>query len=524
MIKKLYNILLISLVILISLITPSIAWNGSTGTFSTDYPITQIRPSHKAVSFQQVTFDFEVGRISGTDWGQFQVNSTKLNNFTKACSGYINVFLQNNLRSGLSWVVENMFIPADEETKCLTVDKKEIRAALRKDPFNSSARRFMSILKINRSFISSYFDLRPGDIGEGTVASVLATVLFSRQPLPIVADIMALAEAYEPAVFNVKQVIDNAEGDLSGSEEPTAPSSAVVYNSELVGFPPPETTTFDPFPDLLFPIEVIQTTATNINAGLNQCVPMAHANALQYLENRYNNLPLVWSLPHPPVRGIGKVSAAGDVLFWEPIPSWSLVANVDTYTRRNEVKNMNTGLASSRCKNIRGVMGYLAEFGESAQVVFRHQGVHPSGVEVTYGDKQADALAKCDSSTINLGGYTSTSEEENPTWEWIYDQLEKGRSVVMSFSRYDVVGNWKSGHMVRVYGAGRYNNKEYLFTIDDGDQGNNFDGLRKQAWEVADNNQPGGAGIPNERLEMSGTNWEITFAMSMEAKPTLVIP
>ena len=58
----------------------------------------------------------------------------------------------------------------------------------------------------------------------------------------------------------------------------------------------------------------------------------------------------------------------------------------------------------------------------------------------------------------------------------------------------------------------------------EGDQGLNNNGLQTTQWEVADNSQPGFAGIPNGRLELGGTNWEIEFAMSAETKPTLLIP
>jgi hypothetical protein len=41
---------------------------------------------------------------------------------------------------------------------------------------------------------------------------------------------------------------------------------------------------------------------------------------------------------------------------------------------------------------------------------------------------------------------------------------------------------------------------------------------------VADTGQPGLGGIPDGQLNMNGSSWEIEFATSTEAKPTLLIP
>ena len=42
--------------------------------------------------------------------------------------------------------------------------------------------------------------------------------------------------------------------------------------------------------------------------------------------------------------------------------------------------------------------------------------------------------------------------------------------------------------------------------------------------EVADLNTPGTPGVPDGRLELGGTGWEIGFVLSAKAKPTLLIP
>ncbi len=425
------------------------------------------------MTFQQVTFHFDAGRVVGSDWGQFQVDPRRLALFTEECGGYINVFTYSDSRRDPDWVVENMRVDPPENKACIDPEKRDVELGIFMDPFsrNSSA-----AILTKEPPMSTYFDLRPEEVGTGMADKVLATVLFSRQPLPFVSDLLRMVKKFRPHSFKVEQVIDNAEGDLSGQDSVRSTASPVFEGPiALVGQPPQASSPpAGPPSDLLFPIEIIQSKFPNINAANNQCVPMAHANALMYLEYRYNHLPLKWDVPHFAIRGIGRVLTSGDIVFWEPIPPNSVIARVDTLTMRSGVFNLDTGGGSDRCQNIRGVMGYLGNFGNMANVKFRHQ----DDIAV-YGDG-----GSCDSDSFlfMLDGISSQKEGDKPTWEWMFDQLQKGRSVVMSFGRYDSAGTWKSGHMVRVYGALKLNNKKYLHTLDDGDQGNNYDGLRTQTW------------------------------------------
>jgi hypothetical protein len=70
----------------------------------------------------------------------------------------------------------------------------------------------------------------------------------------------------------------------------------------------------------------------------------------------------------------------------------------------------------------------------------------------------------------------------------------------------------------------RASRESYLYTLDDSNQGPNATGLRNQVWEVSDTGQPGFGGMPDGQLNMNGSSWEIEFATSAEAKPTLLIP
>ena len=492
---------------------------------SQDSPIQQILPNQKIVAFQQVDFDFEVGRIYETDWGQIQVHPKKIFQELRACSGYINVFHYTEEPNKVSWLVENLYVDAHpEEMSCLQRQNKKDKEseAISKDPFGEGGEKEALQLRPDDIPMSTYFDLRPNVDGKGIVRELQATVLFSPQPLPTHRKTMDFAKKFSPHSFKVQQVKDNAEGVLvepSEEEESKVPQSAQPDSTPtfLVG-PAPSPITPEVLPPqggIVIPVETFQDPSPFVNTAINQCVPAAHALALGYLEQHYNGFIWKWDLPQISTRrGIGRLGAAGDVIIWEPIPSDSVVANVDALTRRQDVKDLNTGKGTSRCKSMRGIFGYIAAFGEKASVkTFRHQG----GKE-KYGDGET-----CDDGTVLLGGLTSTREGENVTWNWIFDQLKNGRSVAMVFHRYNNQGTFTSGHMVRVYGAAKYNNKDYLYTLDDSQQGNNFVGLRTQSWQVADNHSPGFSGFlhPNGRLELGNQiNWEIIFAFSMEPQLT----
>jgi hypothetical protein len=123
-----------------------------------------------------------------------------------------------------------------------------------------------------------------------------------------------------------------------------------------------------------------------------------------------------------------------------------------------------------------------------------------------------------------LNGITSTRQGIHPTWQWIYDQLQLGRGIYMSYGRYNDAGERTGGHALRIWGARRFNGRDYIYTLDDGDQGSNNVGLQNTQWEVADHHTPGIPNVPNGRLELGSEGREIEFVMSMEAKPTLLIP
>jgi hypothetical protein len=459
-----------------------------------------VSPTAAGISFQQVSFEFDAGRVPDSDWGQMQVDPVRWSAVTGLTSGYINLFLYPGPSAPEGgWVIRNLLVPWSLTSLCSPEDAGPPGGAgrpgdhLRPQPP-----------------LSIYFDLRPTREGCGRVEAILVVILVSRQPLPETREMIRTAGQFPRLWVAVERFRVNAEGDL-GEDDRSGPPPA--FSADLVGLPP----TVPPFPtaptDLSFPITVFQADFPNAHAAKNQCVPMAHANVLQYLENRYNALPLLWLLPHPHIPGIGKVITVSDVLFWEPEPPESLVANIDAFTRRTGVVDFSTGGGTGRCRQIRGLFGYFAVYGAWAKVEYRHQG----GAQF-YGEGET-----CDDGTFpGMGGIVSSREGVHPTWEWMFEQLQLGRGLAISYGRYDAEGNRTGGHMLRVWGAARYNNRNYIYTLDDADQGPNMVGLRTKQWEVADTGSPGAPGVPDGRLNLDGTSWEVEFAISAEAKPTFL--
>ncbi|MBV7264177.1 hypothetical protein L6J37_11770 [Photobacterium sp. WH77] len=497
------------------------------------------------VAFEQVTFDLEIGTIAESDWGQFRVRLDHLidRRGKPVGPGYVNVFFYPDSGSEAGtpvWAVDNLFVPGSAVKMGKTHGKKTHTADNyyhvwaadgrggnqwgshewgKEDGRKHGGSRSVPAVS-RRADATVYFDLRPGTDGEGSVQQVRATVLFSSQPLPNITDIVQFANQFSPQMYPVRTTVVKAEG-AGHVDGRVSPVSSTIPNTLSLGRPPQPALPAPSLPDdLSFPIQVVQSDQPNLDSARNQCVPIANANALQYLEDRYDNVPLAWRVPQLHIRGIGQIGAAGDVLTWTPVPENSLVANIDSYGRRDNVHDLNTGSYTTFCGLIRGLFGYLADSasGSLDVVHFRHQG----SSSVVLGDN-----ADCDNGTVLMSDITSQQEGNFPTWEWMFNELSQGRAVTILFSWYDINGEWKGGHSVRVYGAALINNKHYIMTLDDGEQGDNFSNVsdpRTQQWEVADTGRPGLDGVPDGRLNMNGMSWEIDFALSFEAKPTLLIP
>ena len=452
----------------------------------------QLEPRDRVVQFQQVSWNLDRVTLENSSWGQLKVNPNALKRNTGKESGYLNVFLHSERSSQPLWLVDNLFVaPPARRSK-------------------------------HRQPVCRYFDLQlGGDIETGRepdigrVHSLWATVLFTAQALPVSEELVDVARRFSPFRFRVRSVRENTEGFGPHPSLGTRPPVRINPRFPLGLPPPPLTVPSGPITDLFFPICIFQNDAPNIECAKNQCVPMAEANTIQFLEDEYNGFPLAWNLPELPIPGIGQQTLFGDIIGWVPVPENSLVANVDFFTRRNGVFDFESGSGANICQLFRGLFGYLTLAGPFTNASFLHLGTDLPVI----GDGAA-----CDTITIDLGGRVSNREGLAPTFEWMFEQLTLGRGVAICFGRYDVDGNRTSGHCVRVWVACRFGFTKYLHTLDDGNQGANSVGTRTQEWVVEDTGGPGQPGVPDGLLNMDGMSWEIEFANSIQAHPTLLIP
>ncbi len=475
-----------------------------------------ITASSLAMTVEQVTFSFGSGRAANTNWGKLTVDPQRWRQATGLRTGYLNVFLYDGSGAPVP-VVHNLLVPPPD-------DCNDAGASLGGVPSSSSPVVRQQLSSLPSSFLrpparrlGTYIDLRPNTRGTGPLAGVRLAVIYSRYPFPVGDPAFQNGLVLQPATVRVTPVVVNAEGVLGiDAGDPPPPPPGVSL--DLVGPPPPVIVDppFDPsVTDLLYPLQIFQAASPNLESAVNQCAPLAMANVLGYLEERYNAMPLLWNLPHDHLPGLGQASVAGDIIVWNPVPTNSVVAQIDAYVRRADTFNANQGGGTtSFCALYDGVIRYLVTFGQQALVELRHQG----------GSSAYGAGTSCDDGTFDLGNITSLRDDVNPTWEWIFEQLQKGRGVAITYGRYDLAGVRTGAHTLRVWGAARYNGRDYLYTLDDETQGINTVGLRTLQWEVADTGSPGLPGVPDGRLNLNGTTWEVEFAASIEAKPTLLVP
>ncbi|UCE38681.1 MAG: hypothetical protein JSW00_05485 [Thermoplasmata archaeon] len=162
----------------------------------------------------------------------------------------------------------------------------------------------------------------------------------------------------------------------------------------------------------------------NVQAAMNQCGPMAVANSLQYLENRY----AFFSVPHDHVIGL-----YGDD---------SLVGQLDEYMGRVAATRTSGGGVMAD-ELLEGKFQYLADNGLTNKLIHKHQG---TGYNNPVGDFTHAGITSKDES---VGGKV--------TFDWIEEQLRKCQDVEVGIQ-------WGSGggHAVRIYGCGKTLGVPYL--------------------------------------------------------------
>jgi hypothetical protein len=218
----------------------------------------------------------------------------------------------------------------------------------------------------------------------------------------------------------------------------------------------------------------------NVQAAINQCVTMAMANSLQYLENRYG-------LPIPNDHDPG---VKGDD---------TLVGQLDTATDR---------IATSRTSGsglwfvpwLEGKFEYLAANGLADEVVHKHQGRGWGGAGQAIPDGD-----------FTSSGITSTDEGDTVSWDWICKEVKRGEDVEIAFSYDDASGVPTGGHAVRVFACGRTFGQPWIGYLHDSVQSDDNAGLEQVFVFTTDTDNDGMLNI--------APNWEIRFALSESVVP-----
>ena len=105
------------------------------------------------VSFQQVQFVFDAGRLLDSDWGREAVDVAKLRKRIGEEGGYLNVALHSDTRGGPVRAIANLRIPPDRDQRSEAIPDARLRAE--------------KIVPGGEYPMTAHFDLRPGIVGRG---------------------------------------------------------------------------------------------------------------------------------------------------------------------------------------------------------------------------------------------------------------------------------------------------------------------------------------------------------------------
>ncbi|MBV9851886.1 MAG: PEP-CTERM sorting domain-containing protein [Armatimonadetes bacterium] len=333
----------------------------------------------EGVSFSQEDFDFN-GVTTVSNTGVVDVNLATLMVATGINSGYLNI------SDGDGWVVQNLPILAS-------------------DPYPD---------------IETHFNL--GTTFGTTDASLNAFAQFSANPVtsfsnaPNTSFTLGAADQYDAEGFG---------GDYAGGNEPAPLAGAINFQAGgLVS-------------------ASFQPNHPNVQAAMNQCLPAAVANSLQYLKTTYG-----LNVPDPNVPGRGDFSTTPPS---QKVPNGagmekagdSLVGQLDVTTGRNSASRT-VGPAVGGLAGLQGKLQYLENAGLGAQVVVQHQGQNG-------GLTSANLPAMV---TSMNGTVTSSSQGNRVTSDFILNEIKAGEDVEMGFLYRGANGQDNGGHFVDLVGAG----------------------------------------------------------------------
>lgn len=348
-----------------------------------------INPS--AVTINQI--DYRMGPNSVV--GEFSIDYA-----AAGSSGFVNV-LHPNITGDSGWLVRNLPV-------------------------------FSGLTPYNHGSITTRMDLSQFGLGNGNDVGPTPFII-DYDPLPSTSYADVLSNGATPAVFDVGDV-NNAVGGGGG-----AGSSVIGYHSapNLLGV------TFNPFGIPLADLKY-QPGHPNVQAGDDQCAPMAMANSLQWLED--TNPGFV--VPHDHEEGWG-----GD-----PMDD-SLVAELDRLMGRTMGADRGDALGNEGVWPLDGKMQYLADndLGDKIKVKYLTNGDTSSGSADLDGDIDYDHA-----------GLTAEGHGAVFDIDWILQELEDGEDVEMDL--YYQPDPPDGRHYVQLVGGGRILGMPFLLHSSDKEQ------------------------------------------------------
>ncbi|HQY87191.1 MAG TPA: hypothetical protein PK402_00940 [Tepidisphaeraceae bacterium] len=345
-----------------------------------------INPS--AVSINQIDYRGGVNSVVG----EFSVNYS-----TAGSSGFVNVL--NPLVTGDSgWLVRNLPV-------------------------------FSGSTPYNHGSITTRIDLTQFALTNGIDVGS-AGLLIDYDPLPSTSYIDVLGNGATAGVFGIGDV-KNAVGGGGGAN-----SSVLGYHSapNLVGL------TFDPLGIPLADLKY-QPGHPNVQAGDDQCAPMAMANSLQWLEDTNPGL----DIPHDHQEGWG-----GD-----PMDD-SLVAELDRAMGRTMGGDRGDADANTGVWPLDGKMQYLADNDLDGKISVKY---------LTNGDTSSGSADLDGDVDYDHAGQTATGAGAVFDIDWILGELEDGEDVEMDL--YYQPDPPDGRHYVQLVGGGRILGVPFLLHTSD---------------------------------------------------------
>jgi len=385
----------------------------------------------EGVGFYQVEFQFSGAAPVYSSWGRVEVDTARVGGDTGWEEGFLNVITQ------AGWVVWNLWVDLGE-------------------PLDAAA---------------EYFDL--GVANGVRIDQLNALVEFTREPLLLspeaVDDAASSPDLLWP--FPVGHSVWDAAGvgETMTQHLSEPPPTALRYLEEL-SRRLPETTGYV-LPDTI-----------NVQAALNQCVPMSVANSLQYLETRFG-----LQVPHDHRAGLGS--------------DGTLVGQLDVYMERDYRRCVGTWFEPM----LRGKMTYLADSNLADKLILRHQGRGwgEEGESVPDGD-------------VSHGSIMSIDDGAKVTFEWLCEQVRHGEDVEIIFSYEESAEDGTEmvitgGHAVRVIACGTVLGIPWITYAHDADQHDDSSGLETPTVLLLDLDGDG-------MLNFGSASREIRFALSESLK------